>query len=368
MSISKFCVFCGGVPESKNKEHVLPQWLLSLTGDPNRVVNFGVDYRSGKVVRFAWKSLVMPACEVCNTEFASLEGSVKPVIEKLLNRDGVSAPEYSIVLDWLDKVRVGLWLNYHILQGNPMGVQPSFYIKGRMRQKDRFLAVYPIDENSKGLNAHGVESLAFHNEPSVFSLRINNIHIFNCSSDYLFSSRCGFPYPNVTRFNIDGKDAGKMEMSNFKATRKIKSPLFRFPLFKPAVYLLQPIVQVEVDMGSGAGVLKLDSDIVEYLKENTDLSSSFKVGKIFRQYKHGVVRVDDDSALLEFDSVKGADCAPVARIVAQVYELQLYLRSLCVPFAESLSMRSDWGIMDKLIKQDGKKKIKHLLSELQKRS
>lgn len=362
MSVSKFCVFCGKAPESKNKEHVLPQWLLNLTGDPNRVVNFGVNYQTGKVVRFAWKSLVMPACEACNTDFASLECSIKPVIERLLDRGGVSVLEYGMVLDWLDKVRVGLWLNYHILQGNPMGIEPSFYVKDRMRQKDRFLAVYPIAENSKGLNAHGVESFAFHLEPSAFSLRINNIHIVNCSSDYLFSSRCGFPYPESARFNIDGENAGKMELGEFKSTRKIKTPLLRFTLFKPSVYLFQPIVQVGVDMGDGVGMLKLDSDVVEYLKRNTDVGSRFKVGKIFRQYKGSVVRIDDVSALVEFDSIKGAESVSVARIVAQVYELQLYLRSLCVPFSQSLSVRSAWEAREKLIKQDGKRKIKNFLS------
>lgn len=361
MPVSKFCVFCGNAPESKNKEHVLPQWLLTLTGDPSRVVNFGLNYKTGNVVRFAWRSLVMPACEACNTEFASLECSIKPVIERLLDRSAVSVHEYGMVLDWLDKVRVGLWLNYHILQGNPMGIKPSFYIKDRMRKKDRFLAVYPIGDDSKGLNAHGVESFAFHLEPSAFSLRINNIHIVNCSSDYLFSSRCGFPYPRSVRLNIDGENAGKMEVGEFKATRKVKTPLLRFNLFKPSVYLFQPIVQVDVDMGDGIGVLKLDSDTVEYLRGNTDAGSHFKVGKVFRQYKSSVVRVDDDM-LVEFDSIKGDDSVSVARIVAQVYELQLYLRSLCVPSAQSLSVRSAWEEGEKMIKQDGKRKIKHLLS------
>lgn len=362
MSVSKFCVFCGNAPESKNKEHVLPQWLLNLTGDPNRVVNFGVNYKTGKVVRFAWKSLVMPACEACNTEFASLECSIKPIIEKLLDRNGASVSEYGMVLDWLDKVRVGLWLNYHILQGNPMGIEPSFYIKNRMRQKDRFLAIYPIGENSKGLNAHGVESFAFNLEPSAFSLRINNIHIVNCSSDYLFSSRCGFPYPQNVRLNIDGENSGKMEVGEFKATRKIKTPLLRFNLFKPSVYLFQPIVQVDVDMGDGVGVLKLGNDVAEYLRENTDKGSNFKVGKIFRQYKGDVARVDDVGGLVEFESIKGYESVSAARIVAQVYELQLYLRSLCVPFAQSLSVRTAWEAGEKLIRQDGRRKIKYLLS------
>lgn len=359
---SKFCVFCGNVPESKNREHVLPQWLLSLTGDPKRVVNFGVDYRTGKTVRFAWQSLVMPACEACNTEFSKLEFNVRPIIEKILDRAEVSVSQYGVLLDWLDKVRVGLWLNYHVLQGNPMAIDPSFYIKSRLRQKDRFLAVYPIAENSKGLNAHGVETLAFHREPSAFCLRINNVHIVNCSSDYLFSSRCGFPYPTNVRFNIDGENRGRIQLGDFKATKKVKSPIFRFSLFKPSVYLFQPIVQVGVDMGDGTGGLEFDGGVVEYLKENTDVETGFKVGRIFRQYQDRVLKLDDVSVMVDFDEVKGADCVSVARIVAQVYELQLYLRTLCVPLADSQQERSDWEAGEKLIRLECKRKIKSCLS------
>jgi hypothetical protein len=38
MNMDKFCVFCGKKPQSKNREHIIPQWLIALTGDPNRDV------------------------------------------------------------------------------------------------------------------------------------------------------------------------------------------------------------------------------------------------------------------------------------------------------------------------------------------
>src|SRR5688572_14983604 len=107
MTYKRFCVFCGAPPERKNKEHVLPRWLISLTGDPNRVVNFGVDYQSGKLLRFAWSSFVAPSCEDCNGKFATLEAAAKPLIQRLLERDALDSEEYLIVFDWLDKVRIG---------------------------------------------------------------------------------------------------------------------------------------------------------------------------------------------------------------------------------------------------------------------
>jgi hypothetical protein len=35
--MDKFCVFCGESPENKNKEHVIPQWLIRMTGYSKRI-------------------------------------------------------------------------------------------------------------------------------------------------------------------------------------------------------------------------------------------------------------------------------------------------------------------------------------------
>ena len=133
--VPKFCVFCGKPPENKNKEHVLPQWLLKETGDPKRVVKMGTDFKTQKPIEFAWNRLTMPSCTSCNDEFSSLEGRIKPIIQALQRREGVPVEDYIQLMDWMDKVRVGLWLNYHVLQGNPTGIDPNFHIKDRIGRK-----------------------------------------------------------------------------------------------------------------------------------------------------------------------------------------------------------------------------------------
>ena len=72
---NKFCIFCGEKPESKNKEHVIPKWLIELTGDPKREAFFGIDAVSEKKGPrvFSFDSFTFPACEQCNTDFAALE-------------------------------------------------------------------------------------------------------------------------------------------------------------------------------------------------------------------------------------------------------------------------------------------------------
>src|ERR1700741_3952314 len=41
---TKFCIFCGGKPVENAREHVLPQWLIAVTGDPQRQGMFGIDW------------------------------------------------------------------------------------------------------------------------------------------------------------------------------------------------------------------------------------------------------------------------------------------------------------------------------------
>jgi hypothetical protein len=345
MTNPRFCVFCGKNPESKNKEHVLPKWLLALTGDPARVVNFGVNYKTGKNISFAWQGLVVPSCVSCNTKFANLEGKVRPIIEELLARRSLPARDYDTLLDWLDKVRVGLWLNYHLIQGNPMGVKPSFYVENRIRTKDRLVAVYPIRGQGAGLNAFGVETLAFNLAPSAFGLRINDILLVNCSSDYIFSGRCGLPCPAEKKFYLDGQNQGTVNFSNFRSTRKIKSPLFSFKLYKPSVYLLQPIMQKastpvqEFPYGFMGDFSLFDS----FLAESTIGKYQSGIGKLHQQKRNSVIRIDDMEDFVEFDSAKGKESKRIGYLVSQVYDLQIYLQSLYKPVAEYQDALLRWN-------------------------
>ncbi|WP_439254093.1 hypothetical protein [Pseudomonas monteilii] len=358
----KFCVFCGEPPESKNKEHILPQWLLRLTGNPNRVVSMGYNYKKKTEVRFSWNSLVTPACEKCNTHYAVLESKVRPIIEGIIERDSLTAENYNTLLDWLDKVRVGLWLNYHLLMDNPTSIAPSFHINSRLRKKDRFIAIYPIEEKNIGLNAHGVETLSFHGSPSVFGLRINNIFIINCSSDYIFSGRCGFPSPTKMHLHLDGESAGHLQLGDFKYTRKIKSPLFSFNLHKPSVFILQPIMQSDTSDMDGDSFLGGDPLRDPYLIESTMTDRGTGVGKLYRQHEGHVVRLDDESAVVPFANIMGSECKPLGQLVSQVYDLQTFLQDSYTPLTESLEVRRHWNQRLKILRKLNRSKSKFYIN------
>jgi hypothetical protein len=116
MATQRICIFCGESPENKNKEHPLPQWLLTLTGDPKRVVRHGYRWSDGKFFEFSFDSLVFPACASCNTNYSGFEGYAKSIVEKICRKEPASPVEYVHLLDWLDKVRIGLWLGHRYLQ------------------------------------------------------------------------------------------------------------------------------------------------------------------------------------------------------------------------------------------------------------
>jgi hypothetical protein len=128
-------MFCGKSPKKVTKEHIIPRWLIELTGDPNRTAVLG-PFRNTKTREletkyFAFDQFAFPACEACNQRYSTLEGQARVVMQEILNARGISSQEIGIILTWLDKVRVGLWLVAYSIQKNPLAITPSFFINSR---------------------------------------------------------------------------------------------------------------------------------------------------------------------------------------------------------------------------------------------
>jgi len=312
----------GGTPENKNREHVLPQWLLSLTGDPKRVVNFGVDYRSGRDIKFDWSSFVVPSCQCCNTEFSNLEARSKEYVVRLLGREALTSLEYIDFMDWLDKVRIGVWIAYHFIQGNPTGIDPNFHIKSRISKKDRMIAIYSLSTSEIGLNTFGAESLVFHSNSTCFGLKINNLLIINYSSDFLFSARCGFPFPKNRETWLDGENSHMMVTNDFDVTRKIKHPLIRKKIIKPSIHLYQPIMIEDLTGQFQSGYIGDFSSYDSYLAKHTLPPYPSGKGILFFQYLNRVEAIYDMDKPIKFESVTGIHSKCVSDLICQIYEFQ----------------------------------------------
>lgn len=308
--LPKICLFCGNPPEAKNLEHPLPRWLLELTGDPNRVVNFGFDYRTGNVIKFAFDQFRFPACGACNLRWSQFEEKAKRVVQAICNKAPVSAEDYVLLLDWLDKVRIGVWLGYRYLLQTP--VSPNFTIEGRLGMKDRMVAVYPIGDHQRGLNAHGAETPLFQSKPSVFALRINNIMLLNASWDWMCSRACGYPYPRS--IEIDAEPPGLMHVGAFRRRREVLHPICS-NIIKPVVLLFQPVL---ASNGGLPGITRDDAD--------NCLSRGWPgrngLGPLIRQFSRSTVELDPDTAEIAFDSVTRLEARNARDIALQAYDLQ----------------------------------------------
>ena len=194
-----FCVFCGDAPVEKTTEHVVPRWLIQLTGNPNRTANFGPmwDKSKGeaKLARYSFDQFRFPACHTCNNHAASLEGQAKVVITSMLSESPLSAQDLNILLSWLDKVRIGLWLAGYYITKDISDIEPHMHINSRIDKADRLVLIYRSDSTKKRLNFAGIGSPLFRYLPICFTLLVNGYVLFNISTDFLFSGRIGLPYP-----------------------------------------------------------------------------------------------------------------------------------------------------------------------------
>ena len=312
MAARRICIFCGGPPEDKNNEHPLPKWLLEMTGDPNRVVRHGFRWADGEAIEFSFDSLVFPACSKCNDRYSAFERAAKTIVESICRKDAVSPGDYVHLLDWLDKVRVGLWLGHRYLQKNPY--PPNFTIDSRLGTKDRMVAIYTIGDHQTGLNTWGPESKLFQFKPSVFSLRVNNIIFLNASWDFMCARRCGYPFPTKVRYSR--ARPGLFVMSGFRSRRKITHPIMS-NLMKSCVTLFQPIIQCNQD---GSVTSMTGADGIYHM--NHAWPGRNGLGPLIRQLSGRSVRVDAENEPLEFDSVTLRESNRAQDIATQAYSFQ----------------------------------------------
>ncbi len=201
---AKGCVFCGKELKCKTKEHVLPKWLIKVTGNPRRLAIFGGLAISRK--SFAFASLTFPACDQCNNNDQKLENQTKGIFKKLWCREVLSEQECEILLDWMDKVRVGLWLGGLMLSKNPYSIDPHFRISQRIAYSDRLLYIGMTDDPSLRLNTHAIDDPVFMCSPSFGSIYANGLALVSFSAIGIAAKHLGLPYWWQTGTKIvDGK-------------------------------------------------------------------------------------------------------------------------------------------------------------------
>jgi hypothetical protein len=240
--MSKFCVFCGERPVDKSDEHIIPMWLIELTGDPKRDAHFGIDLKKGSARSFSFDQFKFPACSECNAHFSELEGMAKKAVLRILKRRVIFAEHLEILLDWLDKVRVWLWLAGQYLNKDFIAIDRNFYISKRMGAYDRTLHICYIKSKTTGVAFVGTHFPVFYFNPVCFGIRINDVLISNFSSAMINARNMGFPHVEISaveKKHVEGKVV--------KGSGSVKTPINALPRIRGSLCAHQAILNKGMD-------------------------------------------------------------------------------------------------------------------------
>lgn len=189
LKMAQKCIFCGGEPQNKNKEHVIPQWLSKYLGRYRDICY--MPNITDKKIPFC--GLVFPACEKCNSDDSVLEVGAKKVVEKMMAGQSVTGAEINTLLDWFDKLRHGFWLGELMLSKKLDEIDPNFYINTRIGQKDRMLIIERFKDVGNGLGILADALPGHKKSPNVMQFWFNDVVLTSVSVTGLVSNKLGFP-------------------------------------------------------------------------------------------------------------------------------------------------------------------------------
>lgn len=274
--MEKRCIFCGNIVQDKTKEHVIPKWLIEMTGNPKRKFTLGPFFLlNHKYMQFSADSFQFPACDKCNSNYSQLEGKAKAIINAI-TEGNVDVSNISILLDWFDKVRIGLWLGYRYLDKDFWKVHPNFYISQRIGYSDRLLLIYHLNSQENILNFGGINSPVFSFMPSAFVLRIKNTIFYNIGIQGIISRRIGFPYFHNGLIRKDGKQISEIQ----DGIKKIKLPIVRDKFISTKNQYYQAIIPEY-----NVYIKDFDQGTIKYIEEHESSIGSGK-SKIYDGYSN----------------------------------------------------------------------------------
>lgn len=169
-------------------------WMLRATGDPNRRIRIEIDPTTGQDVIRPASTFHFPACSSCNQSYGTrLEAHAKKAMESLFAGKSLQVSQCYWLLDWLDKVRIGLWLAFNTLHKEFF--QPKYRIDQRLGKKDR-IAIISVDPDDDfiGFSFGGIDNNIFRTSQAGMYLRINNVRILSVSFENFISRFAGMPH------------------------------------------------------------------------------------------------------------------------------------------------------------------------------
>ena len=315
--MKRFCVFCGSHPENKTLEHVIPSWLIKMTGDPKRKWTVGINWETKKPIEFSAKNFKFPSCAECNNYYSSLEENSKKILQNILNSSPVSAQDYDVFLDWFDKIRIGTWLGCQQLGTYPHTIKPKFHISSRIGTKDRSLFIYRINSEHKGFHLFGAESPVFGLFPCSFGMIINGYVFINISMEALHSARLGLPYPKIMEDFVNNDGFLVTKMDGWHSSFKAKTPVIRKNFYRPLIEIHQPIMFDFMLKNVPSDELSMLTQ-QDFCRRRQWMDEKYKVHKVF----DGAITVCEEHDLIYESPCSVKSFRPGNEYIKLVYEVQ----------------------------------------------
>lgn len=317
--MQRFCVFCGNRPQQKNIEHVIPRWLIELTGEPKREAAFGPFWneRVGQLdhLKLPFDQFGFPACDKCNSKFSELESDAKRIMQLLLEGSPLVAGDFSALLSWLDKVRIGVWLGTYYLHKKVSDIEPHMFIESRLDKTDRLVCIYESDLRGQWLSFMGTDTPAFMYLPCCFVLWVNGLVFFNMAADFLISKNLGLPYPKGVSWLAWPRTAFEMVPGRERATY----PLIKRSFTPHCTEIYQPMFARQEVRD-----IKPEWYKTEYVQSIT-IDASLGIGKVFFRKGQALSMYPDQPSPSWRPPKRWASPELAKAIMTQVLEFQVYL-------------------------------------------
>ena len=288
-------------------------WLLAATGDPNRKIRIEFDPDTGADIIRPASTFHFPACGDCNEFYGrTLESQAKTAFESLSGTGVLRVSQCYHLLDWLDKVRIGLWLGFHALHKEVF--LPKFRIDARLGKKDR-IAVVSVDPDDgfKGLYFGGCDNNTFRTSLAGIYVRINNVRILTLSFDSVISKFAGAAYcKQMLQLQHTEQHVGIMShgtgtvSQDWKEFGSLGATVLAQPVFWPGGVAVKDAADMFFNAHM-AGHLRKKPKItrIEHLKQFFQMQLISNSGGSFRFYRNGNERVrfvkaprNDDGAFM----------------------------------------------------------------------
>ena len=318
------CVFCGKEIIDKTKEHIIPKWLIKLTGDEKREITLGYKYwdDSRLEMKIPFNTLTIGSCAECNKIDSKLENESKGIIENIVNNNTILYSNINVLCNFFDKLRIGMWLYYNKVSHNMANIVPHFSINNRINRFDRILGIYRINKN-EGMRFTGVNTLAFQLCPSVACFTIKNYIFLTFSYSFLLAYRFGFPYPKNETISIDKNDVMYCDM--MPGTNKVKEPLLRREMVHHGVEIYQPVIP---SFFSSAVMSEFYDNL--YIKTSKDMSLNVVNPRV---YVNGKI---SNSDVIFIDDVISSESNDYNQIFINMFKYQIDCLNSCCNLDETI--------------------------------